>query len=490
MLAYLKKEANKTTTENGANTYISTGSDCLDMFAAIGALRQAEEGRILTYFDKAWAEDRDTAMKILFYARDVRGGLGERRIFRIILKHLSVKNPQSVIKNLEHLAEYGRYDDLLVLIETPCEQPFISYIKSQLEKDLQAIEEENGNVSLLAKWLPSVNASSQETKDIAKKIAKMLGMRESHYRHTLSALRAKIDIIENYLREMDYHFDYEKQPSRAMYCYRKAFIRNDMDRYQRFITKASKGEAHINTGTLYPYDIIAPLVTDFRISNITRLELQAMDATWNALPDYTNAKNSLVVIDGSGSMYWNVSPSPAAVALSLGIYFAERNKGRFQNHFITFSEHPRLVEIKGRDIAEKVTYCSKFNEVANTNIQAVFDLILNTAKKHHLGQEEMPERLYIISDMEFDACVVKGNKTNFEEAKKKFRKNGYSLPEIVFWNVASRTHQNPVRMNEQGVSLVSGCSPRLFEMVSSGKASPYEQMRTILESERYQKVKA
>jgi len=221
-----------------------------------------------------------------------------------------------------------------------------------------------------------------------------------------------------------------------------------------------------------------------------------MDVTWSALEDFTTrspggtGENALVVVDGSGSMYNGGNPMPAAVALSLGIYFAERNTGAFRNHFITFSCRPQLVEIKGRDIVEKVRYCMGYNEVANTNIQRVFELILNAALKNRVPQDEMPSRIYIVSDMEFDSCARDASLTNFEYAKQLFAENGYKLPEVVFWNVASRNRQQPVTMNEQGVALVSGCTPRIFSMVAGGNMSPYTVMMEVLESERYARISA
>ena len=215
-----------------------------------------------------------------------------------------------------------------------------------------------------------------------------------------------------------------------------------------------------------------------------------MDATWNALDNYVGAENSLVVVDGSGSMYWGADPLPAAVAQSLGIYFAERNTGAFHNHFITFSSNPRLVEIKGRDIVEKVAYCMGYNECSNTDLAKTFDLILRTAVKNRLKQSDMPERLYIISDMEFDACAGNAGMTNFESAKKKFAKYGYKLPQVVFWNVASRSRQQPVKKNEQGVALVSGCSPQIFGMLQEGNLDPYHYMMQVLGSERYERIGA
>ena len=343
-----------------------------------------------------------------------------------------------------------------------------------------------GDVSLLAKWLPSVNASNVQTVAYAKRIARFLGMSDAAYRKTLAKLRAHIRILENSLREKDYSFDYAKQPSRAMFKYRKAFYRNDGERYGAFLSKVSRGEAQLHTGTLVPYEIVAP----FFVSRVSDEDAAAIDATWNALEDFTGDENALAVIDGSGSMYCRTNPMPATVALSLGIYFAERNRGAFRNHFITFSEKPQLVEIKGDTILEKLRYCHNFNEIANTNIQKVFELVLNAAVRNGVPQSEMPSTLYIISDMEFDTCAEGADLTNFEYAKKIFAQAGYRLPKVVFWNVQSRNRQQPVTQNEQGVALVSGCTPRIFSMLQRGMLSPLGYMLDILRTERYSKIAA
>lgn len=490
-LDFLKKEANITYTENDAVTYISTMSDCLDLFATIGALRNAENSVIISRFRKAYAEDADMAMKILFFVRDIRGGLGERRVFKAIINWLSVNEPESVRKNISNISEYGRYDDLLALLDTPCENDMVSYVKEQIKKDLEALE--NGDaVSLLAKWLPSVNASNRETVKNAKKIAGALGINDAKYRKTLTALRAHIKIIENNLREKDYSFDYEKQPSKAMYKYRRAFLNNDGERYNAFLKKSESNPSIMNTGTLTPYDVIAHIVTkSMERTEINVDERYSMDVTWRSLEDFVGAENSLAVVDGSASMYWGDRKyMPAAVAQSLGIYFAEHNKGAFRNHFITFSENPRLVEVKGRDILEKVKYCMSYDECANTDLKKTFDLILRTAIRNKIEQKDMPEKLYIISDMEFDYCVGNAELKNFEYAKAEFERYGYRLPQIVFWNVASRNVQQPVTRNEQGVALVSGCSPHIFEMLSNNLLDPYSYMVKILSSERYERIVA
>ena len=486
----LRKEENLTYTENGALTNRSTNSYCLDLFATIGALRNAEDNEIISRFIKAYTEDNNMAMKILFFARDIRGGLGERRVFRSIWKWLSLHEAESVRKNITNVPEYGRFDDLLSLLGGPCEKDMLSFIKEQLDKDLAALKI-GESVSLLAKWLPSVNTSNKDSVKTAKKLAEALGFSDTEYRKVLVSLRAEIKLMENYLREKDYSFSYEKQPSKALYKYRLAFLRNDRERYSAFLEKAEKNPSVMNTGTLTPYDVVAPIINkDKERVAISKWDRRSMDITWKALPDYTGAENALAVVDGSASMYWYGEYIPAAVAQSLGIYFAEHNKGCFHNHFITFSENPRLIEVKGKDIVEKLRYCMSFNECANTDLQRTFDLILNTAIQNKAKQEEIPEKLYIISDMEFDYCANHAEMTNFECAKKKFAKYGYKLPQIVFWNVESRNLQQPVTKNEQGVALVSGASPQIFSMLSEGILDPYSFMLETLSSERYERISA
>ena len=490
MLNQMKKTVNTTRTENGAMTYSTSGSDCLDLFALLGGMRHQTDDEIIRRFEHAYIEDADLAMKILFYGRDVRGGLGERRIFRVIARHLALYRSESIRRNISYFSEYGRWDDLLTLMGTPCEDDAVGVIKTQLDADLASLEK-GEEVSLLAKWLPSVNASSKETKYLANRLAAKIKMRPSEYRKMLSRLRAAEHIIENNLRTRDYSFDYEKQTSLSMFKYRQAFFRNDNERYTNYLGMVQRGEAKLHTGTLMPYEIVRSVFQAYdRLAPMTGEERRALDVTWNALDDFEGDKNALCVIDGSGSMYCPGNPMPATVAISLGIYFAERNKGAFKNHFITFSREPRLIEIKGEDIYDKVAYCSTYNEIANTNVQKVFELILSSALKGNVPQNEMPETIYIISDMEFDWCTEDADMTNFEYAKKLYEENGYKLPKVVFWNVASRNKQVPVTENEEGVALVSGCTPRIFSMVMEDRMSPYEFMMDVLSSERYEKIAA
>ena len=494
MLEHLKNEANRTYTENGAVTYATTYSDCLDLFATIGALRSSDEQEIISRFVRAFTEDPNLALKTLFFARDVRGGLGERKVFRVCLQWLAHNAPASVKKNIPYVAEFGRWDDLLSLMGTPCEKDAMLQIKKQLNADLEAMDM-GDDVSLLAKWLPSVNASNAQTVAYAKKIARFLGMTDATYRKTLVKLREHIRIIENSLREKDYTFDYSKQPSKAMFKYRKAFYRNDGERYGEFLGKVSRGEVQMHANTLMPYELVEPYLhfswsSRCFMRDISEEEKNALNATWASLPAFANNENALAIIDTSGSMYDSGKPLPAAVALSLGLYFAEHNTGIFKNHFIEFSSRPQLIEVKGDTFADRLRYVASFNEIADTNLEAVFDLILNAAVRNKVSQEELPATLYLISDMEFNCCVRNADATNFENAKAKFAAHGYQLPKIVFWNVQSRNTQQPVTQNEQGVALVSGCTPRIFSMVSDGVLSPLGYMMEILGAERYEKIAA
>ncbi len=496
MLDSLKNVANITYTENGAVTNRTSGRDCVDLFATIGALRRREDREIIRRFMRAYAEDPDAAMKILFFARDIRGGLGERKVFRTVLRHLATYAPTSVVRNLPFVAEYGRWDDVLVLLDTPCRAEALAVLHRQFEADMAALKS-GDEVSLLGKWLPSVNASNGNTVRLAKRIARAFGMNDAAYRKAVTALRARIRIIENSLRQRDYTFDYARQPSRAMFKYRRAFLRNDEERYLDFMGKVERGEAKLHAGTLLPYEIVEPMLyqggywkNDCYMKPISDEEKQVLNTTWASLPDHTSGENALAVVDTSGSMYCETNPMPASVALSLGLYFAERNTGVFHNHFIEFSRTPQLIEIKGETFADRLRYIASFNEVANTDLQKVFELILDAAVKNKVSQEELPARLYLISDMEFDACTYGADMTNFQYAQRLFESHGYRLPQVIFWNVASRRRQQPVTVNDRGVALVSGCSPRIFSMVTEGELDPVSFMMSVIGAERYAVIAA
>lgn len=379
---------------------------------------------------------------------------------------------------------------------TPCEEEMLEYLKEQFYKDRLALER-GEEVSLLAKWLPSVNASNAQTVRRAKRIADAFGLSDAKYRKLLSALRARLRIIENNLREKDYTFDYAKQPSRAMFKYKKAFMRNDADRYKEFLVRVSKGEISMQAENMAPYELLAPYLKKewgwkdrCFMRDISPEEERFLNAAWESLPDFGSDENAIAVIDTSGSMYCESKPIPAAVAISLGLYFAEHNKGIFKQHFIEFSTGPRLIEIKGESFVERLRYVCTFHEVANTNLEEVFNTILRAAVKNNIPQAELPAKLIIVSDMEFDACMHNASAVNFKNAEEKYAGYGYTLPEVIFWNVAGRNKYQTVKHNDRSVTLISGAIPGIFSMLAGGPFSPYKFMMEILEGERYAKIVA
>lgn len=467
-----------TFTENGALTHATSGSALLDLFAMGGALRNRSDKEVDSLFRKAFKEDALNATKVAFYLRDIRGGQGERKTFRTILSTLASSNPEVVRKNLEHIVEYGRWDDLLVLLNSELEIVVLDFMKNKFFED-KALCNEGKSFSLLAKWLPSENASSQTTKAYAKKIRKYFGMSSKEYRKSLSVMRKALDIVERKASSGKWEdINYSIVPSKAALMYRGAFYKHDATRYANFVNAVKEGVAKINTATIYPYEIVSKILYN-------RARDEALMALWDNLPNYAgDDKNALVVADVSGSM----TGLPMAMSISLAIYFAERNKGIFKNCFMTFSTRPAIVELKGKNLVEKIHNVSKAHWSMSTNLQATFDVILNAAVKGAISESDMPSTLYIISDMEFDACVENGKKTNFDAIKEKYDAAGYHMPTLVFWNVNSRNNNLPVRYNENGVALVSGNSPSVFKMSVTGNLDPYAFMMNTIGSERYNRI--
>ena len=383
-------------------------------------------------------------------------------------------------------------------MDTSIKDDAVALIKAQLEKDKAAIGEE-GEVSLLGKWLPSINTSCAESVSLAKQLMTALGMKAVEYRKLCSALRKEIKILEDNLRRKDYTFDYSKQPSQAMLRYKKAFMRNDEERYKAFLNKVveqaeklARGEeipeeekVKLNTKTLYPYQIVAPFISGYYgINNLEPEKALPLEASWKALDRGTFASKTIVVRDGSGSMYGCGDFAAINIATSLALLFAEQLDGAYKNSFITFSSEPRLIQIPEScdTLQKKMLYISKFNDCTNTDIGKVYKLLLDVAKNKAVPKEEMIERVLIISDMEFDCCS--GHESTFEFYKREFEEAGYELPELVFWNVEARDTHLPVTQNEKGVKLVSGASANIFADVVSGDlkvVTPYEFMMKILE---------
>ena len=454
----LKEEANYTKTENNALTHKSTLNPVLDFFALAGAMRDNLD-EALTLFDKAIAHGEKKALQVLFYLRDVRGGQGERDIFRSCLERYAQTDKEKAIKFLKYCVEFGRGDDIFALWEID-KQGVTDFVATQLAEDEKNMKNEKG-VSLLAKWLPSNNTSSKLSRKTAKDLAHLLKISDKEYRKRVVTLRKYIEIVEQKMSKREWgKIDYSKTPSRALFIYRKAFERNDEKRYTEFIDKVEKGEAKINTKALYPHELTVKAKNDYD---------KTIEQLWKNLPDYADGRSAIVVADTSGSMTcgsYESSVQPIDISVGLAIYFAERNKGAFKNHFITFSERPELFEVPDTDLQKKVRACESAEWGYNTNIEAVFDLILETATKHEQKQVDMPQTVYIISDMEFDEAT---EGTNYQNAKSKFEEAGFKLPDLVFWNVSARHTQVPVTEHESGAVLVSGYSPTTFASVVEGK---------------------
>ena len=476
-LTALETELNVTTTENGAKAYKSTLNECVDLFGKIGACRN-DISQAKKLFAYAFKEDPETATRILFWVRDIRGGNGERSIFRNLFKDLVSENSEIGEKLVELIPVYGRWDDLLVLENTSAWDRVQYIILEQLRKDDVALTA-GENVSLLGKWMPSINASSSDSKRLGRVFAKLLGKNEREYRKFLTALRSRIKIVEQKMCSKEWsEIDYEHLPSRAGFMYRKAFAKQDATRYAEYLSAVEKGDKKINAGTIYPYEIVENYLYKGARNDKT------IDLMWEALPNYMEGQelNGLVVADVSGSMMG----TPMAVSISLAMYIAERNTGIWKDKFITFSYRPEIQTIVGKTIGDRILNLSRADWSGNTDLRAVFESVLNAGIKNDVPDAEMPKKLIIVSDMQFDQACASNKRTNFEQIQKMYRKAGYEMPQLVFWNVNAIGGNVPMTIHDTGTALVSGCSPSILKSVLGGKViTPVDVMRDAVYNERY-----
>lgn len=450
LLNGMKKNSTITNTK-GSEYYASTYDSNLDVFTMLSRYNSDEE--LIRLFNNALNEDEDLALSNLLYVLDIRGGKGERRIFKTIFKDLCINNPSCALRVLPFIGELGRYDYVLVGLDTPINDEVINLIKLQLEEDLKT-----DHPSLLAKWLPS-HRTHNINSSTAKKIMSALSMTEKEYRKTLSELRKRLNIVERNLTDKKYeNIDFSKVPTKAMIKYTNAYMNRMSEKYTEYKNQVKKGIAKINTEGLFAYEIVKNILWGNQVDE------ELYDLMWINQKDVLNGCNTnvLVMADTSGSMtcYGGI---PYATSVGLALYIAERNTGIFKNHFITFSDKPYLCEIKGKNIKEKVNNVPSI--VANTDIDKAFELILETAKENKLKQEELPSHLLIISDMEFDQGVYTKSGTNFDGWKRSFESEGYKLPTIIFWNVAGATHGVPVTKFDNDVAMISGFSTNILENI-------------------------
>ena len=504
MLNAMKSATNYTMTENGGITHKTTKSNLLDMFAMGAAMRKRSDADIILMFKNAYDENPELAMKMLFYIRDVRGGQGERRFFRVVIHWMAdhIEYRDSIAKNIRNIAEYGRWDDLYSLCDTPLEDAMFSFMKEQFALDVQC-----KTPSLLGKWMKSENASSIETHRLAEKTRRYFGLTHREYRKALSVLRSRINVLEVLMSANRWdEIEFDKIPSRAGIIYKNAFARRDIikAKYEAF---AKDENTKVNAATLYPYEVVEKAINlmgscnywsrgnNVRLDNTDRLMINKY---WDGLTDYFNGAklNALCMIDTSGSM----QGTPINVATSLGLYCAERNKGPWHNHYISFSSRPQLIETSGVDFCDKVDRIVKTNLCENTNIEAAFDMVLNTAMRNHLSQNDLPEYMIVISDMEFDQATgnsryyhngnmtVANAETVMETIERKFNAAGYHMPKLIYWNVDARQANIPMIGNGY-VSYVSGFSPSIFKSIITGKTG-WDLMLEAIDCERYAPIHA
>lgn len=494
----LKQETNFTETENGAIAHKSTLNAVYDMFALGGAYRNRSDEDCIVLFQKALAEDPIMALKCLFYLRDIRGGQGERRFFRVCFNWLAKNYPEIAKRNLINIPEYGRYDDLYCVENTQIENDMFEIIKNQLDLDMESIgENDNAGISLLAKWVKSENASSIETNRLGSKTRKYLKMSHKQYRKMLSILRTRINIVEKLMSENRWNeIEFDKIPSKAGLIYKNAFAHKDIiaDKYTNFIANKN---TKVNAGALFPYEIVKKVSSKFinwnKDLNITEIERETLEKYWKNLPDYLEGKKCkiLTVIDTSGSMTGSTgSIAPLDVAISLGMYCAERIGEPFNNKFISFSSRPEFIEIEGVDFVDKVRRIYQKNLVSNTDLRAVFDLLKRAIIKADSKATDIPETIVVISDMEIDYGSYWRSETQVQTEMENIRvdweKDGLKMPHLVYWNVDAR--HNTILDSNENTTYVSGCSPIIFQSILTGK-SGWDICKKILNSNRYEQIR-
>jgi len=451
-------------TENGMVTNSSSLNECVNLFFSIGAMRGQDKNRLISLFSKAYQENPLTAMRILFWSRDARSGAGERQIFRDILVYLAENQTASLRKNIKLISEFGRWDDLHVLFGTKLHNDAVQAVKNGLN-------EKNG---LAAKWTPRKGF-------VFETMRKAYGMSPKEFRKMIVGLSETVE--QKMCSKKWYDIKYPSVPSLAMSRYSGAFKRNDESRFSSFIEDLKSGKVKINASAVYPYNVV---------QNMRMGSWELANEQWKALPNYMeNAKGYILpVVDVSGSMSSIASGTVSCldVAISLGLYISERNVGVFKDAFITFSESPTLEVVKG-NLKQRYEQMRDANWGYNTNLEKVFDLILNQAIKNNLSQDQMPEKVLIISDMEFDSAV-KNSESAYVMIRNKYKSSGYEMPNVYFWNVQSRNAGNfPVKFDEKGTALISGLSPSVLKNILASKdIDPSSTMMDVIGDERYSKI--
>lgn len=474
-------------TENGAFSYSTSDSDLLDLFAEIGALRPRTEVEITEKFERAFKEDAALAMRMAFYARDIRfGGLGERRTFRIILKWICENYSELAIANIPNITTFGRFDDLYTYIGTDAEDEMWKYMYTTLTNDYERMLE-GKPISLLAKWLKSINTSSRESRKLARLTLKNLGFyNERHYRKVLARMRNYLNVAEHRMSAQEWDkINYSQVPAYAIKNYGSAFAKHDYERWNQYLKDLQKGTTKVNAGTLYPYDLVHQYMNRYYGDSYGPNTLT--EAQWKALPNYVgDGANVMVMADVSGSMMGR----PMETSIGLAAYFAQHNHGPFAGLFLTFTDIPRYIHVRSDDKLYTMINKIRQNVGYNTDLDKAFNLILDTALNNHVPQEDLPRALVVVSDMEIDSYVRYHGLDFVKTWRERFKAYGYELPQLVLWNVEARNDTFLTKMATKGVTFLSGQSASTFKSLidTLNCKSAYEAMVKVLMNPAYDVV--
>ena len=500
-------------TENGAVKRNSTGSELYDMFALGAAYRSRSEDDCVLLFKSAYEEDPSYALKCLFYIGDVREGQGERRFFRLCYRWLAMYDEDAARRNLKYIPEFKRWDDLIkICYNTPLWADAVTIVRDQLAIDIASLMRgPKEAVSLLGKWMPSENTSSNATRALANALRASLGWTHKQYRTVLSQLRERANVLERLMSAGKWdEIEFDAIPSKAGIKYKNAFARHDIERMQSekavqsYEDFAKDKNTTVNAGTLYPYEVVDKGIKAMyrsgyygRTPALDDTDRLMVNKYWDNLTDYFKdaSLDALAVVDTSASMRADRASAPINVAISLGMYCAERAKGPYAGHYVSFSRKPKLIKVEGVDFCDKVKRIYDANLCENTNIEATFDMLLDVAMRNGCTQEDLPKNIIVISDMEFDQARgyyrwdtnKPGTATLMENIEKKWNQYGYQMPKLIFWNVDARSDNFAMEVKD-GVSFVSGCSPVIFKQVMTGKTA-YDLMYEVLDSKRYEVIR-
>lgn len=467
-----KRMSDMTTTENGGLAYKSTGSDLLSLFANIGGMRDRNDSDIISAWKLARKEDKLLADNLILYSRDIRNaGLGERRIGRLLLKELAMVDPRKVERNLQKIVDAGRWDDLFVFEGTPAWDETVRFIQNQFRTDVNGMKK-NEPISLLAKWLPSINASSEKTKRLARTFCTLFSLTPRTYRKSLSAMRKYIDVVERKMSAGQWNeINFETVPSVAMSRYIATYNKRCQERFAEYKASLEKGEAKVNAATLFPYDIALKFIGNCNGFYRSYTHLDAVDeAQWKALPNYVSDEFDVVVMaDVSSSMYSSDS-RPMATSIGLATYFAQRNKGAYHNMYLSFTDRPHFITLRDEmSLEDCLKYVLKEGVGYNTDLDIAFEAIYKVAST----AGEAPKALVIISDMEIDSFCGENYESIAQKWQRIYAKAGLTAPKLIWWNVDSREGRVLARQDEN-VGFVSGYG-----------VGPFKNLQSLIEKDAY-----